>query len=245
MNGLPQGREGNPMNVTVIYGNRRKGSTWNAVRVLLEELNPESVRGITLPADLPEFCTGCFSCIQRGEDHCPHRRHIAPIVEALAGSDLLVLATPVYAMDVSGAMKNLLDHLCFMWMSHRPDPRMFALTAVTVSTTAGAGLKHTGKTLKNSLQFFGIRRILTLHQAVAASRWEEAPEKAREKIRLRARKLAGIIRQEQEKKPWNPGLLYRTFLFRLMRAMMKKNTWNLTDRSHWETRGWLGSTRPY
>jgi len=56
-------------------------------------------------------------------------------------------------------MKALPDHLCFMWMSHRPHPAMFSKVGLTISTTAGAGLSHTAKTLRNSLTFWDVRRI--------------------------------------------------------------------------------------
>lgn len=39
--------------------------------------------------------------------------------------------------------------------------------------------------------------------------------------------------------------LFRSFFFKLMTGMMKKNTWNLTDRKHWEDNGWLSGAKPF
>ena len=34
-------------------------------------------------------------------------------------------------------------------------------------------------------------------------------------------------------------------LFNIMRKMQTGNDFNLTDRSHWENNGWIGSERPW
>jgi multimeric flavodoxin WrbA len=149
------------MKITVINGNTRHGSTWHCMDLIMEELSKyEEIEKteFTLPKDLPEFCRGCFSCFLNGEDTCPHASFVAPIVKAVLDADLIVLTSPVYGMDVTGQMKAFIDHLCFMWVSHRPNPRMFTKIGLTVTTTAGAGLKHTSKTMKNSLDFWCVRK---------------------------------------------------------------------------------------
>ena len=42
-----------------------------------------------------------------------------------------------------------------------------------------------------------------------------------------------------------PAPLFSRFLFAMMNGMMKKNTWNPYDRSHWETLGWLDGKKPF
>lgn len=149
------------MKIAVVNGNMRHGSTWHCMDAIRDELakfDDTEVKEYFLPKDLPHFCTGCFSCLSNGEDTCPHAAYTKPITEAMIESDLIILTSPVYGFDVSGQMKTFIDHLCFMWMSHRPNPQMFNKIGLTVSTTAGAGLGHTTKTMRNSLIYWGVKK---------------------------------------------------------------------------------------
>ncbi len=127
------------MKITVINGNARHGSTWNCKELFCKELAKyEEVcqTEFYMPKDSPSLCVGCFNCFFHGEHKCPHCEQIKPIVAALEEADLIIMTSPVYACDVSGGLKVLLDHLCYMWMSHRPNPKMFQKTALTIVTTA-------------------------------------------------------------------------------------------------------------
>jgi multimeric flavodoxin WrbA len=232
------------MKLVIVYGNARQGSTWHLADLLKRQLSKASdvdVLEFTLPRDMPHFCNGCFSCFMNGEHTCPHAASVQPIAEALLSADVLVLTSSVYAMDVTGQMKALLDHLCYLWMSHRPDPRMFNKIGVTLVTTAGAGLGHTTKTLKNSLKFWGVKRTYAYRNPVSAMRWSDIPEKRRARIERDMEKLAQKIQKAAQDPGRLPSPLFRSFFFKIMTGMMKKNTWNLRDRKHWEDHGWLGS----
>lgn len=236
------------MKIVVINGSTRHGSTWNCKEQLLKSIEKYENTDVTeyvLPKDMPHFCNGCFSCITKGEDKCPHAASISPIVKSMEEAELIVLTSPVYALDVSGQMKALLDHLCFMWVSHRPNPIMFKKVGVTITTTAGAGLKHSTKTMRDSLQYWGTRRIYSLATPVAAMKWEEVSKENKEKVSKRADKMASqivnTIRCIDRVKP----ILFIRVMFFLMKGMMKKNTWNLTDKNHWEAQGWLTGSSPF
>ncbi len=236
------------MKITVINGNMRYGSTWHCTHEIIEELQKQVQTDVTefsLPKDMPHFCNGCFSCIYNGEDTCPHNACIKPLVNAMIASDLIILASPVYGFDVSGQMKALIDHLCYMWMSHRPNPEMFQKVGLTVTTSAGAGLRHTTKTMKNSLVFWGIKKVYTFKFPVSAMQWSDVSEHNKAKIKRDARRLAVQISRSvrNSRKSFNP--LFRSIFFRMMSGMQKKNDWNKTDRDHWENRGWLTGSRPF
>ena len=236
------------MNITVIYSTARHGSTWNIAQLYLKRFakNQEiTVTEFTLPKDMPSFCVGCFGCITRGEQNCPHARNVDPIVSALKASDLIILTSPVYGMDVSGSMKALLDHLCFMWMSHRPESVMFQKTALTIVTTAGAGLGHTTKTMVNSLKFWGVRAIFKGKYAVSALKWEDVDAKRRAKIGKSVERNARKIEKAVQLKEKGRVPLFTRVFFWMMSGMMKKNDYNLTDRNHWENQGWLNGARPF
>ncbi len=234
------------MKVVVINGTSRHGSTWHCKELLLAALSKHEQVETTefvLPKDMPHFCNGCFSCIVRGEDKCPHAQFISPIVKSMEEADLIIMTSPVYALDVSGQLKTLLDHLCFMWFSHRPNPKMFNKVGVTMTTTAGTGLGHTTKTMTNSLKFWGVKRSFTFKKTVAAMKWDDITEK--ESIQKETAILAKkIVKAKNKMDNLNPTL-FTHLVFGAMKGMMKKNTWNLHDRNHWEAQGWLSGEKPF
>ncbi len=236
------------MKVAVVYGNARHGSTWNTVQLYLQELNQYGTNEITefyLPKDMPHFCVGCFTCFLKGENSCPHAESVQPIAKALQESDIIVLASPVYGLDVTGSMKALIDHLCYMWISHRPAPEMFQKVGVVFATTAGAGTSHTAKTMRNSLQFWGIKRVYTVKKAVSALKWEEVSEKNKTKLRKKTARIAQSSVRSLNRIGRVPVPFIIRVMFGLMRGMQKKNSWNETDRAYWESNGWLAGKNPF
>lgn len=238
--------------VAAVYGNMHNGSTRRYSELFLKKLEEKldgklMVTEICLPRDLPHFCAGCFSCFNNGEQSCPHHEQTTPIAQALDEADLILLASPSYGCDVSGQMKAFIDHFCYMWLPHRPRKSMFCKVGVVVSTTAGAGVKHTAKTMKTNLKYWGVPRIYSLKKAVAASSWAEVSEKNKEKLTQSASKTAaraaGALQKASEGR-LKPSLFIR-MLFTLMRKMQKGNDWNKTDRDYWEQMGWLGEAKPF
>jgi len=233
------------MKLAVINGNERHGSTWNimdTVRKALDRYGDVETTEFYLPKDMPHFCRGCFSCFMHGEQTCPHAASVQPIVTAMLGADVIVLTSPVYGLDVSGQMKALLDHLCYMWVSHRPNPRMFSKIGLTITTTAGAGLKHTSKTMRDSLNYWGVLRVLSLAMPVSAMKWSDVQNKKRAHIEKKAeriaKRIAGYVRRAGHMRQ---RVFFRIF-FALMQRMMRHNDWSPYDRKHWENQGWVGPT---
>lgn len=236
------------MKITVINGTMRHGSAWHCKDLLLEkisQLEETQVREFYLPKDMSNFCTGCFSCFLKGENSCPHADQIQPIVAALEEADLVILTSSVYALDVTGSLKALLDHLCFMWLSHRPNPKMFNTVGISFATTAGAGLTHTTKTMQNSLKFWGVKKRFASKQAVAAMKWSDITDKKRARIEKDMAQLAQKATKAVANIEHSSAPLFRKIVFKAMRKMMKKNDWNPTDRNHWEANGWLSGTKPF
>ena len=236
------------MKVVVINGNARHGNTWNCKDKLIKSISSlESIEvtEFVLPRDMPHFCNGCFSCIYNGENTCPHADKVSPIIASMENADVIILTTSVYGLDVTGQMKALLDHLCFMWLSHRPNQKMFKKVGVALATTAGMGLGHTTKTLKNNLKYWAIKRIFTFKKAVAAAKWDEVSEKKKAEIEKETAILAKKIVKTVQKADKLQTSFFIKFLFTLMKGMMKKNTWNPYDRKYWDTLGWLNGQRPF
>lgn len=235
------------MNILVINGTLRKGSTWHIRQLLLEQLSaltPTTIKEISLPSDLPGYCAGCFQCIVKGEQFCPHHEKVSAIEQAIIEADCIIMTSPVYSYDVSAPLKNLLDHFAYRWMSHRPHPSMFKKVAITITTAAGAGTKHTTKTMRESLEFWGVAQVYSLRFNVAAMSYKEVSEKIKKRININVQRTAKKIIMEQSKPKLKVSIKPR-LLFKVMRLMHRSNTWNLTDRNHWDQLGWLGKGRPY
>ncbi|MGB7594151.1 MAG: NAD(P)H-dependent oxidoreductase, partial [Erysipelotrichaceae bacterium] len=211
----------------------------------LSKNNQNEVVEFSLPVDMPHFCVGCFGCITKGEASCPHASNVQPIAKALLDADLIILTSSVYGMDVTGQMKTLLDHLCYLWMSHRPNVKMFNKIALTITTTAGAGGAHATKTLGNSLKFWGVKRIVKAKYNVGAMRWEDVTERNRRKIVKSIEAKARKIESNVSRRNQLSAMPFTRIFFWMMQGMMKKNGWNLTDRNHWEKMGWLDNAHPF
>ena len=233
------------MKLVMVHGSNHHGNTWHFADMLREALEARGaveLQEFFLPRDLPDHCVGCFSCFKNGEHTCPHAAKVSPIAEATAEADVIVLTSPVYALDVSGGLKTALDHLCYRWLVHRPDPRFFSKLGVTVATTAGSGLGHASKTMRQSLRFWGVRHALSLKMAVYAIGWNEVSEKTRAKMRKNAVAAARKL-ERMAKRPYGSPL--RRIVFLAIRSAMRKGNWLERDRNHWKDRGWLDGVNPF
>lgn len=137
--------------VTAFVGSaRRHGVTHRATRRLLEELERYGdVRCelVFLSDHDLQLCRGCKACFVRGEEHCPLDDDRDALIEKLTASDGVVLASPVYAFQVSARMKALLDRLGFAF--HRPRFHGRAFTSIAVEGLYG------GRAVVRYLDFAG------------------------------------------------------------------------------------------
>ncbi|WP_243108626.1 NAD(P)H-dependent oxidoreductase [Clostridium rectalis] len=74
-------------------------------------------------------------------------------------ADLLIFASPVYALKTTSQMKTLLDHLCVYWMVQRPDGRMFNKRAVILTNAIGIYNSGAQKDIATSLYWLGVSDI--------------------------------------------------------------------------------------
>jgi len=78
-------------------------------------------------------CTGCYTCMARGEDKCPLKDDRAAIEQELLTMDGIILSSPMYVDNVSSLMKNFIDR--FAYNNHRP--RFHRQKMLTVMNMAG------------------------------------------------------------------------------------------------------------
>jgi multimeric flavodoxin WrbA len=63
-------------------------------------------------------CTGCYTCIAKGEDKCPLTDDRATIEQKLLAADGVILSSPMHVLNVSALMMNFIDR--FAYANHRP-----------------------------------------------------------------------------------------------------------------------------
>ena len=82
-------------------------------------------------------CRSCFACKLKGAatyGKCAVRDAIAPVLEKALEADILVLASPVYLMDVTGVYKSFLERLLFPKASYEAGYRSLAANRMQVAT---------------------------------------------------------------------------------------------------------------
>lgn len=232
------------MIITVVHGQTHKGSTYNITKAILDGIKDDNsiINEFFLPKDGPDFCMGCASCFLKGESYCPSFEKVEIIAHAIEEAHVIILDSPTYGLEMSGAMKNMLDHLCYMWISHRPRPSIYNKVGITISSTAGAGAKGVAKSLKRQLFWMGVPKVYVYGQRVMATNWKDVDEHIKEKI---LRKTSKIIKKIKKNKGTVKTDFLHRLLFHLMRLSQKKNTWNPVDHKWWEENGWLNKSRPW
>ena len=64
------------MRCVVIHGSPRRGNTWDVLNIAKEEMKKHGeieFIDIELRKENIPYCNGCFLCIYKGEDKCPHK----------------------------------------------------------------------------------------------------------------------------------------------------------------------------
>lgn len=226
------------MNITIIHGTNRRGSTYHITHQIIDNLDARIHPVITeyfAPQAIPHACIGCYRCIYESESKCPHATFTQPIKQSMLDADLIVLTSPVYVFNVSGSMKTFLDHFGYQWMSHRPEKTMFNKLGLSVVTAAGAGLGSTQKTLKTNFQFWGIKQTFGLKHAVMSKSYAEIPERIKLQLDKKIKKMAKSLSEAYLHPKKKPEFMTR-FYFIIMRMGKKGHPeWNETDHAYWQS----------
>lgn len=152
------------MKVLIVIGSpRKKGNTFEVAQIISNKFKSfENVETEFLfLSDLNlGFCKGCCACLTSGDENCPNKDDDIKIIEEkLLSSDGVIFLSPVYAMNMTALMKNLMDRLAFTM--HRP--RFFNQYTMIGVITGAVGLKEIIESISqikycgfNIVQKFGI-----------------------------------------------------------------------------------------
>jgi len=237
------------VNITVINGTEKHGVTYRLKEMFLAEFrNKANITEYYLPKDCPSFCTGCLSCILKGENTCKDAEYIGKIDKSLLEADLLVMTSPAYVFHATGAMKAFLDHFAYHWMSHRPAPEMFGKRAVIITQCLGSGAKSAAKDIKNSLSWWGISKIGIFTGALMSDIvWEKLSQKKQAELTRKIQRLSSKFAHIDYTKPAHTNLItkFKFFACRMMQKSIHKSDPEYLDGKYWAGQGWFGSGRPW
>lgn len=135
------------MKILVVMGSPRKGNTYRATKIIEEymhSMGSVEFEYLMLKDSGLSQCSGCFACLSKGENYCPHKDSASMIEHKMHAADGVIFATPVYGMNVSALFKTFVDRFCYIF--HRP--RFFGKKALLLSTTGALGNKEVLNYLK-------------------------------------------------------------------------------------------------
>jgi len=232
------------MKVTIIHGQAHKGSTYHISEMIKNKLidNESVVDEYFMPKDAPQYCVGCYNCMNKGEEFCPHEKEVQLIAKSMENADVIIVDSPTYCFEMTGQLKTLFDHLAYMWMPHRPRKNMFEKVAIVISTAAGSGANKVTKSLKQQLFWMGVPIIYQLNQNVNAASWERVPSKIRIVL---DKKIEDIVKKTIRKISKSKPPIKLKVVFHIMGMMQKSNNGNMIDKNYWMRNGWLNGKYPW
>ncbi len=224
------------MEIVLLHGQKHQGSTWNTSQLLLRELVTKQDRFHEFYVNDIPYCVGCFTCILKEEETCPHRELTKEIISSIEQADVIIIDSPNYCMGMTGQLKTFFDHMAYRWFSHRPFYKMQHKIGVAIATTAGMGAGSATKQIKQQLFWWGIPQIYRLNVTVAAACWKDVKPETKEKITKKTKYIASKIRRKH-------GHVKRGFrqriIFKLMAKMQKAGLGTPKDAAYWKENGWI------
>lgn len=232
------------VNVSIIYGTMNKTSTYNCVQLLLGELRLNiniKVTEFFLQQNVPYFTSGYFSCVENSVQACPHLNDFDYIANSLYESDLIILACPVSECDINPEMKAVLDDLSYRYTQNKIHSLMHNKIGLVMSTTAGAGLFNTVRTLKRNLNFWGVNNTFKFSKTLYEMNWEDIDLKTRMKITKKIFKLSYKILSLYSDSHFIESPAFNKSAPLGLSPKIKDNSCNVIDLNSWKMKACLNS----
>jgi multimeric flavodoxin WrbA len=227
------------MKILAIHGSMRKGNTYALAQAVIARLKTRDDVQITeigvADFELP-FCRSCHTCFTKGEAACPNAGIVGAVRAALDRADGVIISGVTYAMGLNAAMKNLMDHLAYLY--HRP--AMFGKKGIVVATTAGGGAKGVAKYLKANIGHWGINgaRILTHNAQTVDFTLSEKEQKRLDKI------ADGFYNSIKQNRKFSPSITSLA-VHNAFRAMaLAASPVSPCDAAYWQSSGFAGKAYP-
>jgi multimeric flavodoxin WrbA len=236
--------EHRPLKVLVIMGSPRRANTYRAaerIREILQENAPVDWEYVMLGDVRLEQCRGCYTCFERGEEHCPIKDDSALLEEKMHDADGVVFATPVYGFQVSGLMKVFIDRHSYIF--HRP--RFFRQKALLLATVGVMGEKDVLDYLNAVARIWGFevaaRAGIVSHATMGPLPAYRVRENE-EKVQAAATAFLAALRRGTRSKPG----LFEVMAFHIGRGPVDElGELSPADHAYWTNQGWLDKGRRY
>ena len=213
------------MKYLIINGSPRKKNTWSMVKQAKTNLGEDAeFEEVQLMKEKIPMCNGCFKCIMEGEENCPHHEIISPIIEKILWADGIIITSPVYAMNVTGLLKNFLDHTAYFY--HRP--QFFEKKALVIVSTAGAGQKKVANYIDETLRHWGFNKIYKITYAFGGKEEINADE---------INKVSQQFHRDVSSKKLHSPKFGDIIFYNVWRAITPKGEGMKKDKEYWESTG--------
>ena len=151
--------------VVGINGGPRK--KWNTALLLEECLKGAAEAGAATELvhlyDLDyKGCVSCFHCKTREhylEGRCARRDGLSPVLELLEDSTAVVMGSPIYISDVTGALRSFLERYVFINLAYDLD------SPSVIEAGPAVGLIYTMGVPETVLEKWGYEAIFATHRA--------------------------------------------------------------------------------
>jgi multimeric flavodoxin WrbA len=219
------------MKILAIMGSPRKGDSYQVTRRVesrMKALGDVEFEYVFLKDIDIKPCRGCFLCTSRGEEHCPIQDGCPAVLEKMLAADGVLFVSPVYALSVTGLMKNFKDRLAYN--AHRP--RFFGKYGMAIVTSAGTGQEGTLDYLSTfSIWGFEMLPGLGLIQYPYLKPTPALEKQTEEKIERAARRFQRAIKEQKSQ----PPSLNRVLQFRVLKlnTLVAGDYWQ-ADRAFYE-----------
>lgn len=226
--------------VTAFIGSARKKSTYLAVQEFEKNLRKAGdidFEYVFLSDHNLEFCRGCKLCFDKGEQFCPYIDDRNVLIEKLERSDGVIFASPSYAFQVSGRMKNFVDRIAFIY--HRP--RFFKKTF----TAIGVQLIPIGKQVQKYLESVGENLGFDVLKGTTVITPEPIPEKQLKELKANIKNLSDRFYKRLNKEKSVKPSLFRIMIFRMTRSGLQSSDLKFYDYEYYKEKGWFKSDYYY
>ena len=226
--------------VIAFVGSNRKQGTYEAVRQFGEKLTSRAdidFEIVFLKEYRMEYCRGCKLCFDRGEEHCPVKGDRDRLLAKINESDGVIFAAPNYAFQIPAVMKNVLDHLAFIF--HRP--RFFGKTFTSIVTQGFFGGRPIEKYLRNMGQNLGCRAA----KGCVLQGLSPLSEAARRRNERAIDRCAARFLRTLQRPAYPAPSLFRLMMFRISRARLQHFGAVYYDYDYYQEKGWFSSDYYY
>lgn len=170
------------------------------------------------------------------QELCPHREIVHKLEDLMRSSDALILAAPIYILQINGETKNLLDH--FAYRFHRP--LFFDKKALVITTTLAAAASKGTRFLRETLYQMGYNHAYCL-PVQCFDLTLKPGTKLKTRIRNTARKFHRDVHSGILHAPSWYHVLYHT-IFRASAYVGAKD--DTADYRYWRDAGLLHKVHP-